>query len=147
MMNLCDCGVFPGDSPLCSPSTVEVNDKKANVLSDGRGSSSPNPSSEFQTETQTLFYITNAKQQGAGLHKLKGMQFVGQIMHSRQVVPLEILTESDGGLTRDTRFNKKTPVKTDLVKFITLGKCVSNSSGKILIYTSVFLLLREQSPV
>ncbi|KAF6728839.1 C2 domain-containing protein 2-like [Oryzias melastigma] len=33
-----------GDSPLCSPSTVEVNDKKANVLSDGRGSSSPNPS-------------------------------------------------------------------------------------------------------
>uniref|UniRef100_A0A3P9HMH5 C2cd2 like n=1 Tax=Oryzias latipes TaxID=8090 RepID=A0A3P9HMH5_ORYLA len=34
----------PGDSPLCSPSMVEVNDKKTMVMSDGRGSSSPNPS-------------------------------------------------------------------------------------------------------
>uniref|UniRef100_A0A8C8A386 C2cd2 like n=1 Tax=Oryzias sinensis TaxID=183150 RepID=A0A8C8A386_9TELE len=32
------------DSPLCSPSMVEVNDKKTMVMSDGRGSSSPNPS-------------------------------------------------------------------------------------------------------
>lgn len=79
---------------------VEVNDKKTMVMSDGRRSSSPNPSSEFQTEKQTLFYITNAKQQGAGLHKLKGMQFIGQIMHSRQVVLLKIL-ESNERLTRD----------------------------------------------
>lgn len=34
----------PGDSPLRSPSKVEVNEKKPTVLSDGRGSSSPNPS-------------------------------------------------------------------------------------------------------
>ncbi|XP_037835108.1 phospholipid transfer protein C2CD2L isoform X2 [Kryptolebias marmoratus] len=35
----------PGDSPLCSPSKVEMNEKKATVLSDDRGSSSsPNPS-------------------------------------------------------------------------------------------------------
>ncbi|XP_007563265.1 phospholipid transfer protein C2CD2L isoform X1 [Poecilia formosa] len=34
----------PGDSPLCSPSKVEVSEKKAAVLVDERGSSSPNPS-------------------------------------------------------------------------------------------------------
>jgi len=49
-----------GDSPLRSPSKVEVTEKKATVLSDGRGSSSsPNPSSEFQAKHQ--FYITDAK--------------------------------------------------------------------------------------
>lgn len=40
-----------------------MNEKKATVLSDDRGSSSsPNPSSESQTENQTLFYKTDAKQ-------------------------------------------------------------------------------------
>lgn len=34
----------PGDSPLRSPSKVEVTEKKPIVLSDSRGSSSPNPS-------------------------------------------------------------------------------------------------------
>ncbi|MED6265198.1 hypothetical protein CHARACLAT_022970, partial [Characodon lateralis] len=34
----------PGDSPLCSPAKVEVNEKKAAVLADERGSSSLNPS-------------------------------------------------------------------------------------------------------
>ncbi|KAM9332140.1 phospholipid transfer protein C2CD2L isoform 2-T2 [Pholidichthys leucotaenia] len=34
----------PGDSPLRSPSKVEVTEKKPTVLSDSRGSSSPNPS-------------------------------------------------------------------------------------------------------
>ncbi|KAM4546351.1 phospholipid transfer protein C2CD2L isoform 1-T1 [Fundulus diaphanus] len=34
----------PGDSPLCSPSKVELNEKKVAVLADERGSSSPNPS-------------------------------------------------------------------------------------------------------
>ncbi|XP_063341361.1 phospholipid transfer protein C2CD2L isoform X2 [Pelmatolapia mariae] len=34
----------PGDSPLRSPSKVEVNEKKATVLPDSRSSSSPNPS-------------------------------------------------------------------------------------------------------
>ncbi|XP_041863758.1 phospholipid transfer protein C2CD2L isoform X2 [Melanotaenia boesemani] len=34
----------PGDSPLRSPSKVEVVEKKATVLSESRGSSSPNPS-------------------------------------------------------------------------------------------------------
>ncbi|KAM7374230.1 hypothetical protein PAMP_006901 [Pampus punctatissimus] len=33
----------PGDSPLCSPSKVEVTEKKPTILSDG-GGSSPNPS-------------------------------------------------------------------------------------------------------
>ncbi|XP_062288921.1 phospholipid transfer protein C2CD2L isoform X1 [Scomber scombrus] len=34
----------PGDSPMCSPSKVEVTEKKPTILSDSRGSSSPNPS-------------------------------------------------------------------------------------------------------
>ncbi|XP_023135967.2 phospholipid transfer protein C2CD2L isoform X1 [Amphiprion ocellaris] len=34
----------PGDSPMRSPSKVEVVEKKPTILSDGRGSSSPNPS-------------------------------------------------------------------------------------------------------
>ncbi|KAK2828536.1 hypothetical protein Q5P01_019570 [Channa striata] len=34
----------PGDSPLRSPSKVEVTEKKPTILSDGRGSTSPNPS-------------------------------------------------------------------------------------------------------
>ncbi|KAM9729517.1 phospholipid transfer protein C2CD2L isoform 1-T1 [Menidia menidia] len=34
----------PGDSPLRSPSKVELTEKKATVQSDSRGSSSPNPS-------------------------------------------------------------------------------------------------------
>lgn len=34
----------PGDSPLRSPSKVEVTEKKSTVVSDGRGGSSPNPS-------------------------------------------------------------------------------------------------------
>ncbi|XP_023260666.1 phospholipid transfer protein C2CD2L isoform X1 [Seriola lalandi dorsalis] len=34
----------PGDSPLCSPSKVEVTENKPTILSDGRGSTSPNPS-------------------------------------------------------------------------------------------------------
>ncbi|GLD46898.1 C2 domain-containing protein 2-like isoform X1, partial [Lates japonicus] len=33
----------PGDSPLRSPSKVEVNEKKPTILSDGRGSTSPSP--------------------------------------------------------------------------------------------------------
>ncbi|XP_026183899.1 phospholipid transfer protein C2CD2L [Mastacembelus armatus] len=37
-----DCS--PGDSPLCSPSKVEVTEKKPIIISDDRGSSSPNPS-------------------------------------------------------------------------------------------------------
>ncbi|XP_039633626.1 phospholipid transfer protein C2CD2L isoform X2 [Perca fluviatilis] len=32
----------PGDSPLCSPSKVEVTEKKPTILSDGRSSTSPN---------------------------------------------------------------------------------------------------------
>ncbi|KAJ0061965.1 hypothetical protein NL108_014677 [Boleophthalmus pectinirostris] len=34
----------PGDSPLRSPSKVEVTEKKPTILSDGKSSSSPNPS-------------------------------------------------------------------------------------------------------
>ncbi|XP_055370507.1 phospholipid transfer protein C2CD2L isoform X2 [Betta splendens] len=34
----------PGDSPLRSPSKVEVTEKKPTILSDGRGNPSPNPS-------------------------------------------------------------------------------------------------------
>uniref|UniRef100_A0A3B5B6P8 C2CD2 like n=1 Tax=Stegastes partitus TaxID=144197 RepID=A0A3B5B6P8_9TELE len=34
----------PGDSPMRSPSKVEVVEKKPTILTDGRGSSSPNPS-------------------------------------------------------------------------------------------------------
>ncbi|XP_067347616.1 phospholipid transfer protein C2CD2L [Channa argus] len=34
----------PGESPLSSPSKVEVTEKKPTILSDGKGSTSPNPS-------------------------------------------------------------------------------------------------------
>ncbi|XP_029925249.1 phospholipid transfer protein C2CD2L [Myripristis murdjan] len=37
---------IPGDSPLRSPSKVEVTEKKSTILSDGRGSTSPNPSKD-----------------------------------------------------------------------------------------------------
>lgn len=51
--------VAAGESPLCTPSRVEVTEKKPVVLSDVSGS--PNSSSESWVCTDT-FYITDAKQ-------------------------------------------------------------------------------------
>lgn len=50
-----------GDSPLRSPSKVEVTEKKPTILSDGRGSGSPNPSSEFETKRPDIVLHNRCK--------------------------------------------------------------------------------------